>query len=333
MVKAIVIPRKEIEKILREKKEHIDFSYKPKKTVKGLVVAVKKPIKEYEIIDFELEKKTAKNLKEELKKTLSKEEQEYLKTSFDQVGKIAIIEIDKKLSHKKKVIGETLLKLFPNIRTVACKLGGHEGELRIQNYEVIAGEDNLATIVVENNIRMYLDISKAYYSVRSSTERKRIASKIENGERVLVMFSGIGPFVLVIAKHTNASEVIGVELNTKAHEYAEKNIRLNKITNARVYQGDVRVVVPEKGLFDRIIMPLPHTAEDFLDTAVNACNKKSKIHLYHFSSEEEVKSFAEKIPEKIRGYGAKATIEHIKRCGNLSPGIHRWCIDIAVKKN
>ena len=39
-----------------------------------------------------------------------------------------------------------------------------------------------------------------YFSARLSTERKRVADLVKAGENVLVMFSGVEPYVAVIAK-------------------------------------------------------------------------------------------------------------------------------------
>ena len=93
----------------------------------------------------------------------------------------------------------------------------------------------------------------------------------------------------------------------------------------------MREVVSTLGTFDRIAMPLPHTAQDFLDVAVPACNAGATIHLYHFSSEEEVRAFAKKLPDRIAELGREATVSDIVKCGNLGPGTHRWSIDIIIK--
>jgi hypothetical protein len=42
--------------------------------------------------------------------------------------------------------------------------------------------------------------------------RKNVASFVKKGERVLVMFAGVAPFPIVIAKHSKAKEIYSVEL-------------------------------------------------------------------------------------------------------------------------
>ena len=62
-----------------------------------------------------------KAMKELLKKDLTAKELAVLPTSFDIVGDILIFaEFPKELSKKEKLIGEKILKNYPNIKVV-CK--------------------------------------------------------------------------------------------------------------------------------------------------------------------------------------------------------------------
>ena len=80
------------------------------------------------------------NLRKIMEKKLSSDELEHLKTSFDIVGDVAILEIDNELVCKEKMIGETLLSLHKNIKVVCKKVGIHDGVFRTQDLEVIAGK-------------------------------------------------------------------------------------------------------------------------------------------------------------------------------------------------
>jgi tRNA (guanine37-N1)-methyltransferase len=95
-----------------------------------------------------------------------------------------------------------------------------------------------------------------------------------------------------------AKEVVGIEINPEGHRYGLENLKINKIRNARLCLGDVRKVVPELNeKFDRILMPLPKSAEDFLDVALSASKKGTVIHFYDFLFEEEI---PKKAVEKIK---------------------------------
>ncbi|MFT4326463.1 MAG: class I SAM-dependent methyltransferase [Candidatus Woesearchaeota archaeon] len=286
-----------------------------------------------ETITFEKILKT--NFKEAVLKLLSEEESNMLKTAYDVVGTIAILEIDEPLYHKANQIAEVLLTTNKNITTVVRKKGKHDGTLRIQEYEILAGEKTLTTIHQENNTRLKITIDKVYYSPRSATERKRVFSQVKEGEDVLIMFSGCGPFTCTIAKNTNAGSVVGIELNEVGHTLAVENIKLNKLKHVTEIQGDVREICPalqkEGKIFDRIIMPLPKTAEEFLPEAFMLSKKGTIIHLYDFKDEKE---FPKATVDQIDKYAKKHEIDYeileCVKCGQFSPSVYRVCVDFKV---
>ncbi len=270
-----------------------------------------------------------KTLEGAMKGELSDEELEFLPKSFDSVGDIAIIEMPDELAKKEKVIAETLMKLHKHIKAVAKKASFYGGEFRTRKLKIIAGEKRKETVHKENSILLKLNVETCYFSPRLSTERRRIIDMVKPGENVLVMFSGVGPYPISISKNTEAKEIVGIEINPDAHKYAEQNIMLNKLKNVKVYQGDVRKIVPKLNMkFDRIIMPLPKTAEEFLPTALEASKKGTIIHLYDFSHEED---FPNSTINKIKMYVKKFKIIEVVKCGQYSPGKFRVCADFAVQ--
>ncbi|RMF06164.1 class I SAM-dependent methyltransferase family protein [Candidatus Woesearchaeota archaeon] len=271
-----------------------------------------------------------RNLKQALKGVLTKKELAHLKTSFDVVGSIAIMEIDPALVPKEKTIAQKLLEINPAIKTVLKKAGAHEGRFRTQKLKHLAGKRTKEACVRENNVTLCLNVEKVYFSVRLATERKRIASLVNPGEKVLVMFSGCGPYTCVIAKNTQAKKVVGVELNPEAHKYAQLNIKQNKLEEkAEAVLGDARES-HLLGKFDRILMPLPKSAEEFLDAALLAAKSKTTIHLYTFGSEEELEDRKKQVRQICRQHGKRIRIIHTERCGQFSPKVYRWCIDFRL---
>lgn len=257
--------------------------------------------------------------------------------SFDVVGTIAVLEIPKEIDNYSKLIGKIFLKTHSNIKTVVKKVGGHKGEFRIQDFEVIAGEKNFETVYVENGCRFKLDISKVYFSPRLGTERLRIASQVKDGESVLVMFSGYSPYPITILKHSNPNKVFAVELNPEAHKYALINKKLNHIGNEFfLINGDVVVEVPKLvrsyGKFDRILMPLPKTGNSFLKTAFEAVKPNGIIHFYYFLKEEDIPSKGwEIIGAEAEKYNK--SVKKIKNtvCGQVGKRLYRVCFDFRVE--
>jgi len=179
---------------------------------------------------------------------LTKKELSLVPSAFDTIGNIIILEIKQGLVKKEKIVAEALLKLNKNIKTVSKKIGIHGGVFRTQKLKILAGERKKQTTYIENGVKIRLDVEKVYFSPRLSNERKRIMKLVKPGESILVMFSGCGPYPLVLAKNTKAKEIYGVEINPVAHKYSLENIKLNKISNIYFYCGDVKDILPKLGL-------------------------------------------------------------------------------------
>ncbi|MFH0752097.1 MAG: class I SAM-dependent methyltransferase family protein [archaeon] len=245
-------------------------------------------------------------------------------TSFDVIGDIAILEIPEEHIKNEKAIAEQFLKDHKNIKVVAKKVGIHSGKYRTQNLKIIAGEKRKTTLHKENGIRMELNVETSYFSPRSSTERARIAGLVKPKEEVLVMFSGVAPFPLVLAKYSKPKVIYAIEINPKAHEFAEKNVKLNKFDNIKLYLGDVKEVLPKlKKKFDRIVMPLPKTAEEFLPDAKKYAKKGATIHFYTFGQEKEFKE----IKKTIKKVFPKVKTIKLVKCGKYAPYTFRVCAE------
>ncbi len=271
-------------------------------------------------------------LKDALKNELTEKELDLLVRAFDVVGDIAITIIPPELEAKESIIGNTILRLHKNIKVVAKRHGNYGGELRTIPLTIIAGENRKETEYKEHGVRLCLNPEKVYFSVRSSNERKRLTSLVETNEDILVMFSGIGAFPLVIAKNSLAGEIVGIEKNPHAHNYAVQNLALNKkIKNVTFLEGDVVDVMPTLGTkFDRIVMPLPKTGEIFLERALNSLKQNGWLHFYDFQQEGNFDDSVEKVKiacaENNRTFVQSQTFV----CGHSTPHTYRVCVDAQI---
>lgn len=236
------------------------------------------------------------------------------------------------MEKKERILAETLMKINSRIKTVLKKASIYGGVFRMRKLEFLAGEDTKETIHRENGVSIKINVETVYFSSRLSTERKRIAELVKPDEKVLVMFSGAGPYVCVIAKKTKAKEIVGVEINPEGYKYATENLLLNKIRNAKLYLGDVKDIVPKLNeKFDRILMPLPRSACDFLDTALSVSKKGTVIHFYDFLKEEEIPQKAvEKIENACKRNKVNYKILNWIKCGQYTQRGFRICVDFEV---
>ena len=240
---------------------------------------------------------------------------------------VAIIENNGKLA-------EEIMKKHKNVKSVLRKVRGRRGEFRLYELELVAGDENTEVVHKEYGMRFKLDPRKVYFSPREATERQRIASMVKEGEEIFVMFAGIAPYAIAIAKKVKNCRILCVELNPKACEYARENIRLNKVEEKiEIICGDVREVCKNlKKKFDRIIMPLPEKACEFLDCAFFVAKENCIIHVYGISEEERLfRDVEEKIMENAQKYGAKVEIINSVKVLPYTPRKWKVRIDVLFK--
>lgn len=272
-------------------------------------------------------------LKDILAPVLAQEELDLLVGSYDIVGDIVIVIVPPELTHRESIIGEAILGSNKNLKVVAKRAGNYGGEFRTIDLKIIAGEIRKETQVTEFGVRLLLNVETTYFSVRSGNERRRLASLVQPMELVLVMFSGVGPYPLLIAKHSEAEKVVGIEKNPLAHEYAIKNLKLNKkLKNVQFQVGDAAdlpLLLNER--FDRIVMPLPTMADSFLPVAMEMLKKEGGwIHYYEMAREGSFEMAVAKVQTSAENTGRKLVTSKVIRCGHCGPRTHRICVDAQI---
>ncbi len=241
--------------------------------------------------------------------------------SYERLGDIVIVDEDD--PERAADIADAVVESDVPVETVVDRASKIQGELRIRDWELLAGE-RTETTHREYGCEYALDIAEMYFSPRLATERHRVAEQVEEGERVFDMFAGVGPFVIPAAKR--GAEVVGVDLNERAVEYLRENAERNGVADrVTAIAGDVRDVVsgssrvagrersegidetsgpqarerPERSdgvrddapeyenWADRIVMNLPHSADEFLDAAVTVAGDDCVVHYYDIQHEDD----------------------------------------------
>jgi len=271
------------------------------------------------------------NLKKALKHAISPADLEILIRSYDIVGDIGVIMIPEGLEHHESLIAKAILDIHRNVKTILKRDGLYSGKYRTVPLSYIAGEDKTETICREFGIRLMLDLKSVYFSVRSGNERKRIADLVQPGEKILVMFSGIAPFPLMIAKYSKASSITGVEINKRAHDYGLSNVMLNKAPNISLIHGDaMQVASSSQAVFDRIVMPLPAHADLFLEHAINALAPSGALHYYDFKARASFQESIDLIAAKAGKLNRSVRCSETVVCGHNSPSSYRICVDAII---
>ena len=272
-------------------------------------------------------------LKQALASLLSENEQNELYSGFDVVGDIAIIKIPNSLQGKKKLIGRTILQKMKPIKVVLMQRGPVTGEYRIRKLERIAGEDRTSTIYKEYSCIFLVDVAKAYFSPRLSTERLRIAKQVKEEERVLNMFAGVGIYSIIIAKMQPKCEVASIEINPDAHKSALENAIINKVSQrVKAVLGDAKEVIKNGsiGKFDRVLMPLPETASEYLRDAIFALKTSGGwIHYYcHMRAEDKESAINNSEKDLMKKLNGEGEIKFMKAVREVGPKWFQVVADI-----
>ncbi len=252
---------------------------------------------------------------------------------YDVFGNIVVMKFSKDAKAKdKKKFAEKFLKENKPITTVLEKTGKFKGRLRKMQTRYIMGEKTKEALYKENGCVFRFNIDTTYFSPRLGNERKEISKVVRKGENVLVMFAGVAPYSVVIAKNSKAGKVVSVEINKEANKYAKLNVELNKLKKrVEIVPGDIKKVVKKLDeKFDVIVMPRPQLKDSFLREAFMLSKKKTRIYYYDFCNQEETKKIVEGIKLEAKKYGKKIKILRVKSAGEIAPYKIRVRVDFRV---
>jgi tRNA (guanine37-N1)-methyltransferase len=277
------------------------------------------------------------NIRQHLKETVPEDLLTRVPSSFDILGSrsgaVAVIEVPDELASYEREIAAAVQAVHKNIKSVLCKDSGREGEYRLRSLRLIAGDPDTEVIHKESGCSFKLDPQITYFSTRESTERERLAETVRPGEDVLVMFSGVSPIAVCIAKRHPDVTITAIEINPGAHGYAVENVKLNKVADrVTPILGDVRdVCLSLNKVFDRVLMPLPKGAHIFLDVAVSMVKPGGVLHFYHWAPEDDLYSEAQRLVVKAATEaGRRAEFVGGVKVSLYSPRVYKVRIDMVI---
>jgi tRNA (guanine37-N1)-methyltransferase len=279
------------------------------------------------------------NLKTVLADKLEPQQLKQIYKTYDIVGDIVVVRVPEAQRRLSKLIAEAIMSTHREVKSVWRQVSSVSGDYRLRGLEFLLGEKTTETLYREQGCVYKTDLRKAYFSPRLSYERLRIAKLIQPEEVVLNMFAGVGCYSISIAKHSQPLKVYSVDVNPSAVQYLRENIRLNRVADVVVsIRGDAKGVAEKelRNVADRVLLPLPERAYEYLDYALLALKPAGGwIHYYGFEyankKENPVEKAEKKVSEKIRRLCSDFQVEFGRIVRPIGPRWYQVVLDIQVK--
>lgn len=258
--------------------------------------------------------------------------------SYDIIGDIAVIRIRENLKQKSDIIAGAIMQTHKHVETVLRQSGPVSGDLRLCVLEWVAGERKTETVHKERGCVFKVDLEKCYFSPRLSHERIRIAQQVLPGEVVVNMFAGVGCFSIIMAKRSKVEKIYSIDINPAAVHYMQENISLNRVEDKVIaVQEDARKTIEGRlrNVADRVLMPLPKKAYEYLYCAVLALRPTGGwIHYYGFEharkDENPVDKTEAKVTKKLRDMGVNFDVIFGRIVRTTGPRWYQTVIDVNI---
>ena len=192
-------------------------------------------------------------------------------------------------------------------------------------------------------------------------ERLRLSQQVARGERVLVVFAGVGMEALQIVARSEAKEVLTIERNEVAVEClrrARQILERNKTVTCpgggagaarrlSIMEGDALAILPtlENTSFDRIVAPRPKeggldgdmgmgdAGKEFLLAMLPLLKMKGECHWYDFAADYELpdcRRTRETVEVACLSLGLNMEVIHVAKVGSIAKRQFRICMDFRI---
>ncbi|KAJ1352795.1 hypothetical protein KIN20_009218 [Parelaphostrongylus tenuis] len=155
-------------------------------------------------------------------------------SSYSQIGHIVHVNLRENLLPYKKIISQILLEKVSKCRTVVNKFDSITNEYRNFELDLLAGDDDYVTELIESGVRYRLDFSKVFWNSRLSHEHERVVKLFNSRSLVYDICAGVGPFVLPALKRRRPIRVLANDLNPESVRWLKENATLNKIPDGKI---------------------------------------------------------------------------------------------------
>jgi tRNA (guanine37-N1)-methyltransferase len=278
-------------------------------------------------------------MRQRLKARVNTSDSAKVYNSYDLVGDIAVIKVPNDDYENAKKAAEAIMKLYPRkVKSVFMQTSAVQGDFRVRQLKFLAGENRTLTAHKEHGCLFRVDVEKCYLSPRLLLEHQRIPCLVVDGEVVVNMFSGVGCFSILIAKKAAASKVYSIDINPTAYECMQENVLKNQVNNNVVPMlGDSKDIIQSQlqGIADRVLMPLPELALEYLPYAIMALKPSGGwIHYFDFQhaakDEDPLDKTRKKVSERLDALGISYRLGFARVIRSTGPHWYQTVLDFHV---
>lgn len=279
-----------------------------------------------------------KRLRKDLSLVLSSQGSDKGYLSYDIVGNIAIIKSSYASHENFQNAAKVIMKIHKNLKTVLAQVSPVAGGFRLRHLTHVTGKNKTSTVHKEYGCFFSVDLENCYFSARLSRERMRIAGIVKPNETIVNMFAGVGCFSIIIAKHVNVAKVFSIDANPSAIQFMQDNIRLNRVYDKVLpFLGDSKAIIKSQlqRVADRVLMPLPEKAFEYLPLAVLALKSSGGwIHYYDFEHAAKTENPTEKtklkVAKKLASLGLTFELPFSRVVRSTGPNWYQVALDVNI---
>ena len=249
--------------------------------------------------------------------------------SYERIGDVVLIDEDD--PDRARELADAIVASDLPVKTVLNRASKIKGETRVREWELLVGEET-EVVHREYGCSFALDLAEVYFSPRLATERHRVTTQVVAGERAFDMFAGVGPFAGPVARR--GADVVATDINETAIEYLRENAERNGVTDRiTAVHGDVRDTALEyEGWADRIVMNLPHSADEFIDVAVALAGDDCTLHYYDIQHEDDPFGPGERAIRAAAEPAYEVAVETKRRVRSYAPREHNVVLDVRLRR-
>ena len=133
-------------------------------------------------------------------------------------------------------------------------------------------------------------------------------------------------------------KIYSIDINPTAIEFKKKNIQLNRVFNRVVpILGDAKKTLEKQfvGICDRVLMPLPEKAFEYLSSAILSLKKSGGIiHYYDFEyakkEENPLLKTIQKVGQKLTDLNIRYELLNSRIVRSIGPNWYQNVLDIKI---